>query len=204
MSVDLKEDGGRRVRKARETRERIFEAALGLFLKLGFDETTLDAIAEAADISRRTFFHYYASKEAILEVVDDSIDEAFRVALTSASRDQTPIEAVQTALQGMIGRFSSDQANEIDRLMHSTEALRARKQANYIRHETALFDALCEVWPDPLCRPGLQLEAMIGIGAMRVATNRWREAPQGRSLSAELGLAFRELQSEMGRNPACS
>ena len=41
--------------------------ALVTMLRQGFDATTLDAIAAAADISRRTFFHYFPSKEAILD-----------------------------------------------------------------------------------------------------------------------------------------
>ncbi len=81
--------------------------------------------------------------------------------------------------------------------MHSTEALHARKQANYIHQEKALFAALCELWPDPLRRPSLQIVAMVGIGAMRVATDRWRAAPDSHPLAGELDRAFHELQSEL-------
>jgi AcrR family transcriptional regulator len=55
-----------RDRKARETRARIADAALGLFLKQGYAETTIDQIAEVAGVSRRTVFHHFATKEAIL------------------------------------------------------------------------------------------------------------------------------------------
>lgn len=197
MAIDGKPENGRRARKARETRQRIAEAALVLFLKDGFDETTLDAIAEAADISRRSFFHYYTSKEAILEAVDESIHDAFRAALTSAPRQRAPILAVRNALQQIIGRYSDEEAIAMDRLMHSTETLRVRKQANYVKQEKALCTALCDLWPDPARRSGLELVAMIGIGAMRLATDRWRADPPGRPLASELDRAFRELQSEL-------
>jgi AcrR family transcriptional regulator len=55
-----------RDRKTRETRARIAEAALELFASQGYAETTIDHIAAAADVGRRTVFRYFPTKEAIL------------------------------------------------------------------------------------------------------------------------------------------
>jgi len=55
-----------RDRKARDTRARIAEAGLDLFVSHGYAETTIDEIAEAAGVSRRTVFRHFATKEAIL------------------------------------------------------------------------------------------------------------------------------------------
>ncbi len=52
--------------KAQETRARITEAALDLFVSRGYAETTIDQIAEVADVNRRTVFRHFATKEAIL------------------------------------------------------------------------------------------------------------------------------------------
>ncbi len=57
---------GLRERKKQRTHESIARVALELFAQRGYDETTLDDIAEAADISKRTIFSYYQSKEDIL------------------------------------------------------------------------------------------------------------------------------------------
>jgi AcrR family transcriptional regulator len=57
---------GRRERKKRETRARIQEAARQLFLDQGFDNTTVEQIAEAADVSQATFFNYFPAKQALL------------------------------------------------------------------------------------------------------------------------------------------
>ena len=65
MENSPKEEGLRE-RKRRETLRRIAEQGLKLFLTNGFEATTLDQIAEAAGISRRTFFYYFKSKEDIL------------------------------------------------------------------------------------------------------------------------------------------
>ena len=54
------EPPGLRERKRQQTRERLTRAAMALFLERGFEATTLDDIAAAADISRRSFFHYFA------------------------------------------------------------------------------------------------------------------------------------------------
>jgi AcrR family transcriptional regulator len=55
-----------RDRKARETRGRIAAAALELFVSQGYEETSIDQIAEGAGVSRRTVFRHFATKEAIL------------------------------------------------------------------------------------------------------------------------------------------
>lgn len=58
--------GGRRERRTAETRERLFRAALDLFAKKGFNETTVGDITEAADVGKGTFFNYFPSKDHIL------------------------------------------------------------------------------------------------------------------------------------------
>lgn len=196
-SIQPTRSEGRRARKARETRERIAAVALRLVLERGYDETTLDDIAEAADIARRTFFHYFPSKEAILQSVEDGAAEAFREGLVSAPDEAVPLEAVEHALIMMVDRYASAEALAIDRLMRSTEALRARKQANYERQEQALFAALCEKWADPARGAALRVVAMAGIGAKRVATERWREDPEGKSLATHIARAFADLRDQV-------
>jgi AcrR family transcriptional regulator len=187
---------GLRERKRRQTRERIVEAALRLFLADGFDATTLDAIADAADISRRTFFHYFDSKDAIVEALESDTEDAFRAALASAKPDTAPLDAVHASLVKMISRYASDEAIALDRLMRSTEALRARKQANYTRQEQALFVALTEKWPDPKRRPALRLVAMMGIGTMRIAAEQWSEENGVKPLEHYVNKAFKRLRDE--------
>ena len=56
----------RRERKKGETRERIFKAACKLFRHKGFEATTIDEIADKADVAKGTFFNYFPRKEAVL------------------------------------------------------------------------------------------------------------------------------------------
>jgi len=57
---------GRRERRSEETRENIFRAALQLFAERGFNATTIEAITEAADVGKGTFFNYFENKESLL------------------------------------------------------------------------------------------------------------------------------------------
>ncbi len=59
----------RRERKKQEHRRRILEAALRLFETQGVEATTIDAIAEAADVSRGTLFNYFPTKESLLNAI---------------------------------------------------------------------------------------------------------------------------------------
>src|SRR5260370_17336588 len=56
----------RRQRRSAEIRDRLFRAALNLFAKKGFTETTVEDITEAADVGKGTFFNYFPSKDHIL------------------------------------------------------------------------------------------------------------------------------------------
>jgi AcrR family transcriptional regulator len=66
---------GRRERKKRELRARIYETARQLFLERGFDATTVVEIAEAADVAQGTFFNHFASKNDLLaEMANEASD----------------------------------------------------------------------------------------------------------------------------------
>jgi hypothetical protein len=62
----VRNSSGRRERRTVETRESLFRAALDLFARKGFTETTVEDITEAADVGKGTFFNYFPSKDHIL------------------------------------------------------------------------------------------------------------------------------------------
>jgi len=66
---------GRRERRARELRERIYRVAQRLFLEHGFENTTVNQIAEAADIAPATFFNHFQSKSAVFDAVTAEVLE---------------------------------------------------------------------------------------------------------------------------------
>lgn len=64
---------GRRERRSRELRDRIYQAAQTLFLETGFAATTVSQIAEAADVAQATFFNHFQSKAAILSAMTEEV-----------------------------------------------------------------------------------------------------------------------------------
>lgn len=185
---------GRREQKKRETMLRIGKTGLMLFVEKGFEETTLDEIAAEAGIARRTFFHYFKSKEDVLLAYMDGggFAKALGAILLTESSDQTPLSALQSALSQMLGVQESSVATEVDRLLHSTDALRARLQAGLVETERIVYETLCEIWPkaDPV---SLRMTAMAGVGAMRIAKEAWRRDDRKEPLAKYLGESFAAL-----------
>lgn len=77
--------GGLRERKKRDTRRRIFRAAFELFSEKGFDNTTVEEIAERADVGKGTVFNYFPQKTVFLHA-------AYREWLTKVTEDLGPVE----------------------------------------------------------------------------------------------------------------
>jgi AcrR family transcriptional regulator len=188
---------GLRERKQRETRQRIAEVALRLFLADGYDGTTLEAIAAAAGISRRTFFSYFKSKDDIILFGLEADSAGLIAELLETSPDVPPLDAVRDVMVKHIARHTSEEMTAIDNLMRSSESLLARKQVFYAKQEQALFLALREVWRQPERQTALRMVAMVSIGAMRLALQAWREqAGQRKPAARFLREAFESLRAE--------
>jgi AcrR family transcriptional regulator len=197
-AIDGTAKEGLRARKRRETRQRIARAGLRMFLENGFDATTLDMIAAAADISRRTFFHYFDSKDDILTVWENEVADAFRTAIAEQPLRARPLAVVHGALMSVIARYETQEAVAIDRLMRSTEALRARKWSNYERYERTVFAAaLAERWPGANQQQGLRLVAMLGVGALRLAVEKWAGNGYRGRLAKHLEEVFLNLRAQL-------
>jgi AcrR family transcriptional regulator len=188
---------GLRERKRRETSERIIEKGLKLFVKNGYEATTLDTIAAAASISRRTFFYYFKSKEDVLLAARDSgFRQALRPAMLDEPPDQPPLEAVRNCLTKVASRYETKQSIVFDRLMQSTEALRARKEAVFVETEQILLEAMCELWPTPGRRDGLRLVAMVAVGTLRLALDKWKQHDAAHPLAHYIRQGFTLLAKQ--------
>src|SRR5689334_15778049 len=188
---------GQRERKRRETSERIIEKGLRLFVKNGYEATTLEAIADAAGISRRTFFYYFKSKEDILLAAHDSgFRRALRPAMLEESPDQAPVDAAKHCLIKLASRYETKESIVFDRLMQSTAALRARKEAVFVDAEQILLDAMCELWPAPGRRDGLRLVAMVAMGTLRLALDKWKQNDAAHPLAYYIRQSFALLAKQ--------
>jgi AcrR family transcriptional regulator len=189
---------GLRERKRIETSERIIAKGLGLFVKYGYEATTLDAIALAAGISRRTFFHYFKSKEDILLAAHDSgFRQALKPAMLEEPPDQAPLAAARNCLIKLASRRETKDSIVFDRLMESTAALRARKEAVFVEAEQLLMEAMCELWPLREPREALRLVAMVAMGTSRLALGKWKRDSAAHSLAHYIREEFTLLEEAL-------
>ncbi len=111
---------GLRERKKQKTRWAIQEHALRLFAERGYEQTTVDQIAEAAEVSPSTFFRYFKTKEDL--VVDDEYDDLMVKFFESEPTDRAPV----AALRHVIGRAFADMtADDLAKIRQRTVLLTA-------------------------------------------------------------------------------
>jgi len=95
--TSLEADPGRRQRKKQATREALIETAMKLFAAKGYDHTAIHEITDAVDVSERTFFRYFASKEdLVLSLIRDG-SAAFSEALAARPPQEEPLTAARNA-----------------------------------------------------------------------------------------------------------
>jgi AcrR family transcriptional regulator len=117
---------GLRERKKLRTRAAIQKEALRLFMKKGYEETTIEDIAEAVEISPSTFFNYFPSKEAV--VFQDDLDPLIIAEINAQPPGVKPIAALRLAMKKVMSRLSqADDAlfRERIELVTKTPELRA-------------------------------------------------------------------------------
>lgn len=188
---------GLRERKRRDTLQRIAQTGLELFVAKGYEATTLDDIAVAAGISRRTFFHYFKSKDEILLAWQAGLGDAVHDAVLQASVDQSPFEALCGALLKLASHFDAETAIVIAQVLRSSDQLRAANQAKYMHLENAAFEALCQLWPQRGRRGRLRMVAMAGLGAFRVAIDEWTDEGGKEPLTRRIEKTFGNLRAEL-------
>ncbi|MFD3945697.1 TetR family transcriptional regulator [Streptomyces sp. NPDC058579] len=89
---------GLRERKKQRTRNALLRVALELFTTQGYEQTTVDEIADAVEVSQRTFFRYFASKEEVAFAVQQTVEERFVQALAERPPEEGPLDALRNAV----------------------------------------------------------------------------------------------------------
>lgn len=113
-------------RKRQVVRDALSAAAEELFRARGFEAVTVEEIAQAAGVSRRTFFRYYESKEAVMVERLDRDGDRLLAELAARPIDEPPLLAIRNALIPAIeyGLQEPDLVREATRLLRETSALR--------------------------------------------------------------------------------
>nr|WP_203610970.1 TetR family transcriptional regulator [Streptomyces cyaneofuscatus] len=188
-----------RERKKQRTRDALLRAALELFTTQGYERTTVDEIVEAVDVSQRTFFRYFASKEDITFAVQEMVESRFIAELRDRPAGEAPFEAMRRAVLcawNSIGEaieevITVDLHMRTYQMIESTPSLLAAHMRRGIALENQIAQLIAEregldVTRDP--RPRVAVAAFSGV--MRVTGQLWG---QGHDSSVE---ALRDLTEE--------
>ncbi|MFJ8855599.1 TetR family transcriptional regulator [Streptomyces sp. NPDC102437] len=173
---------GLRERKKRRTRDALLHAALELFTTQGYDETTVDEIVEAVEVSQRTFFRYFASKEEAAFAIQEMVESRFLAELRRRPAAEAPFEALRSAVLcawNSIGETIEEIVTvelhmRTYRMIESTPSLLAShlRRCAVLENQIALLIAGREgldVDEDP--RPRVAVAAFCGV--MRVSGQLW-------------------------------
>lgn len=197
-------DTNRRERKKRETHDALEAAALRLFAEKGYDETTVEEIAEEADVAVRTFFRYFQSKQHVLfgDVAHD-ITGRLRAALDARPMSEPPVIAVGAALKSL-GLNANDQERQILDRMRLLEKL-PELTGRYLQIFQDLQEVIAEFAaqrvgsvPQSLYP---QLIANAAIGAVKAALCVFEASPDGRSVDEIRTEAYELLTVALIRLP---
>ncbi|MFE4366878.1 TetR/AcrR family transcriptional regulator [Streptomyces sp. NPDC056835] len=208
---------GLRARKKRRTRDALLRVALELFTTQGYEQTTIDEITDAVEVSQRTFFRYFASKEEAAFAVVDMVENKFVDSLRARPAEETPFEAMRNAVESAWDSVSEalDAIVPVElymrtyQLIESTPAL----SAVHLRRTAELEEGIAQLIAD---REGLDMNTdprpRVAVasftGVMRVTGQIWG---RGRDASVEsLQEVTRVYLDQLGpalagnwRTPAC-
>ncbi|WP_228713698.1 TetR family transcriptional regulator [Prauserella endophytica] len=182
MSVEPQQTGRRRVGRTTEgrrlLRRTLTVAAIDLFLESGYEQTTVDDIAAAAGVGRRTFFRYFRSKEDAIFPSHDEVLRDIERLFAEADDRQNPIEVACAGVTLVLDSYLSDPDVSVKRytLTHTVAPLRDREVASVDRYQRVLaryLRARFETDGQPLA----DLRASVAAAAVAAAHNhvlrRW-------------------------------
>ncbi len=195
---------GLRERKKQKTRWAIQEHALRLFAKQGYDATTVEQIAAAAEVSPSTFFRYFPTKEDV--VVQDEYDPIMLDAMADAPAELSPIGAVRHAVRAGFNGMDAREQSKIEermRLILSAPALRAKTLENVVASVELLAGGLARRLGRESNDYEVRTWAGAVIGAALVAMEEWLAGESRKGFAELLDDALAHLESgftQMGRS----
>jgi AcrR family transcriptional regulator len=136
---------GLRERKKARTRAAIREHAFRLFREQGYDATTVEQIADAAEVSPSTFFRYFPTKEDV--VLQDDLDLLWLEAIQDQPPEMSPIAAMRAGVHAAFARMGEAewaQLRETTELALAVPAVRGRMLEELARTTQALAEAVAE------------------------------------------------------------
>ncbi len=181
---------GLRERKKQATRIAIRDAAMALFATQGFTGTTIEQIADAANVSRATVFTYYAAKEDI--VFGDAASAVEALVGVLAERDGSVLAALQPWLGQLTGWIEPELVLQL-RLAREFPVVGARRLQNYAAVEQVIAEAL-----ETELQSGQQLSARLAAASLITAFRVAEETAAARMEQEDRALTSAEIETLFG------
>ncbi|UJW28451.1 TetR family transcriptional regulator [Saccharothrix sp. AJ9571] len=183
---------GLRARKKQRTREALIDAAHELFCVNGFEGTTIDQIAEAVEVSSRTFFRYFTSKEDVALALADEQITAVLEAFAAQPAGLPVLTAMRTAAVEVVRTYEAEaRFHSLQNLISLSPALAAAR----VERGAARIDAVARLvgdrmGVDPAVDRRPHLVASVALCAVQTTVAAWRAAGAQAPESELLGQAF--------------
>ncbi|BDP41656.1 TetR family transcriptional regulator [Deinococcus aetherius] len=176
------------------TRGRLEQAALELYIERGFEQTTVAEIAERAGLTERTFFRHFADKREVLFGDAGAWHERVVNAVVGAPPSAAPMEAVAAGLQaaGAIFQENVERSRRRQSVIDANAELQARELSKLAALASAIRDALHR---RGVAAPTAGLAAEAGIVVFRVAFERWINQTRPQDWSPLVRESLGELQA---------
>jgi AcrR family transcriptional regulator len=176
-------------------RVQVSAIAVGLFLDQGFDETSVEDICAAAEISRSTFFRYFSTKEDALFGLSSDTGERLLAALIARPFEEKLWAALRRALDPRIEEIlaGGDQARRLVRLIRDTPGLAARHREKGAEWHRLLRPEVARrlgVDPAAMCDPRADALIAAALGCLDAALSAWTADEQPLALPELLDRAM--------------
>jgi AcrR family transcriptional regulator len=172
---------GLRERKKAAIRDALHEAALRLVVEQGLENVTVEAIAEAADLSRRTFSNYFSSKEEALFYRDALRVQQFLDLLHERPVSESPLTALTRAIEDLADHPEDHDATWLARRrsLPGRPDLVGHRAAAYAATERDLSAEIARRLPGSTPRDlRVRVLAATFLATLRVATEHWLDASE--------------------------
>jgi AcrR family transcriptional regulator len=194
---------GLRERKKAQTRQAMLAAAMDLFVRQGFERTTVEEIAEACEVSPRTFFRYFPTKEDVLFADSEQRCAGLVEVLAAQAPDLPPLPALHAAMRSVALGYRHERPALLARseIVQASPNLRAYKAEHQRGWEESVVGELtrrADASGSTISPLELRLVTSVSIGALRAALDTWLEDADAPDILVLLDQAFAHVTEGFG------
>jgi AcrR family transcriptional regulator len=177
--------------KSERTAARIFQVAIALFERDGYEATTVSAIAAEAGVSEMTFFRHFATKDALL--LDDPYDPVIAAGIAAQPTSLPPLARAIAGIRSAWSEVPVEGGELMRRRLRvaATPALRGAVSRNTVETERVVAEQLVADGADP---GAARVAAAALLAAMMAALLQWAAGDDDRSMGSAIEQALRVLE----------